>query len=81
MAKHLEQETDLNVVKWEWVIKSLVDYILSDYKQNHARVRRLEQKELTPANYFKNQKIISELIAGPIPSRVARAALSLMVPA
>jgi hypothetical protein len=81
MDRHLEAQLSEGHLKWEATIKSIVDYVVSDYAREYKALFKKEQRELTPANYFKNQTMIGNLVARPIPGRLANAALREMKPA
>ena len=54
------------------VMKCLVDHILSDYKRAKGKALRMDDVELTPANYFKSTKHIAVLLDKPMPRKIKK---------
>jgi len=72
MEARFEQIHKDDAREWEIATKALVDYIVVAFKRASAREWREEGNRLTPANYFKNLAMISDLIKRPIPQQLCR---------
>jgi hypothetical protein len=57
---------------WKQTIKQVVDYILIFYKSKKSEVFCKEDKELSYANYFKNNNYVSEIFKEDLPSKIAK---------
>jgi AIPR protein len=51
---------------WQRSIKDIIDHILGQFKRAAAAVSKNEGAELTLPNYFKNPRLIDELMAKPV---------------
>lgn len=73
----LEEERAEEHKEWDNTIKRILDYILEHFKKAAASELKQEGTQLTPANYFKNTTLISELMARSIPSNLRKIAARL----
>jgi hypothetical protein len=61
---------------WDLIVKALVDHILSDYKVAAARSYKKDGAELSHPTYFKNNTLVSSMLARPIPADTRRQLLA-----
>ena len=52
---------------WQTSIKDIIDHVLEHFERASASVSKKEGAELTLANYFKNPRLIDDLMAKPVP--------------
>ena len=59
---------------WRSFCKASVDHILVFYKKEARAYQRSERKDLTFANYFKNEKFVGKIMNAPIPQKLRQLA-------
>ena len=68
----LEEQYEADDPIWDRTIKGVVDHTLEAFEKAAASALRREGKTLTPANFFKNATLVSDLMKRPIPAQVRK---------
>lgn len=67
-----EEQHHADKTIWETAVKAAIDHVLADFERVSAVALRRDGKRLTPANYFKNTTLVSNLMGRPLPSQLRR---------
>lgn len=78
LLEQWDDDYSTNFNSWKKLVKACVDHILAAFKKEEKTYWRSEGRELSYANYFKNQSSVGRILTTRLPSdakRVAHAAL------